>query len=69
MEMCKKCHGTKKLVIGLLLLLNAYVWPKWSGFDGWMAWFGVLFVLMGVLMLFVPNNCKGCNAPAKGKKK
>ena len=73
--MCNgKCMSIKKIVIGLLLLLNAFVWPKWLGIDGWLAWIAVLMVLGGVLMLVLPK-CKGhdddcCKptAPKKGKK-
>jgi protein-S-isoprenylcysteine O-methyltransferase Ste14 len=64
-HMCHKCHGIFKLVLGLLLLLNAFVWPLWLGIDGWVSWFGVLFVLMGLVKLLVPNKCKSCNAMQK----
>lgn len=74
--MCKKCHGTKHLVMGALLLLNAFVWPRWVGFDGaksWVSFFAVLLVLGGFVKLVMPNKCPGCAslcAPeTKGKKK
>lgn len=72
--MCKRCCGTKKLVWGLLLLLNAYVWPKWFDLTGWIAWIAILMVLSGLLSLLVPNKCSGCaqmcsigSAPKKKK--
>ncbi|HLC90366.1 MAG TPA: hypothetical protein VJI15_01225 [Candidatus Nanoarchaeia archaeon] len=72
-SMCQRCSGTKHLVWGALLLLNAFVWPQWVGVDGWVSFFAVLFVLQGFLHLVLPNKCKMCNAcvevPAKGKKK
>ena len=66
---CGKCHGAKKVVVGLLLLLNAFVWPKWMGVDGWVAWLAVLLVVGGVLMLVKPT-CGHCSTdmPKKGKK-
>ena len=69
---CTKCHGAMKLVAGLLLLLNAFVWPKWLGVDGWVAWIAVLFVVAGLVKLFVPNKCSSCREmceESKGKKK
>ena len=59
--MCTKCMGVKKLVVGGLILLNAFVWPQWSGIDGWIAWFGVLFALGGFAMVAIPNICKKYN--------
>ena len=68
MGMCTKCAGVCKLVTGGLILLNAFVWPKWDGIDGWFAWIGVLFVLFGALKLLVPNKCPGCAATCSTKK-
>lgn len=62
MAMCGKCKGGMKLVTGLLLLLNAFVWPMWLGVDGWVSWVAVLMVLGGVLKLVMPM-CPHC---AKG---
>ncbi len=76
--MCKRCHGVYKIVLGALLLLNAFVWPQWgTGWDGsgWIAWLAVLMVLGGALKLLVPNKCPGCaqmcgpvKAAGKGRK-
>ena len=60
MDMCKdiKCIcnlGVKRLAWGLLLLLNAFVWPKWSGIDGWVAWVAVLLVLAGLRRILFPT--------------
>jgi hypothetical protein len=69
-EMCKKCSGVSKLVVGALLLMNAFVWPRWLGIDGWVSFVAVLFVIGGFVKLVVPNKCVACNAGiAKGKKK
>ena len=71
--MCGHCHGVMKLVTGALLLLNAFVWPKWMGVDGWVAWVAVLMVLFGLVKLLVPNKCPKCAAMCgtipNGKKK
>jgi len=57
---CQKCCGIMSLVTGALLLLNAYVWPKWLGIDGWVTFIAVLLVLGGFIKLAVPNKCPGC---------
>ena len=70
--MCGHCHGIYKIVFGALLLLNAYVWPRWMGLDGWITWLAVLMVVGGVVKLAVPNKCSRCAAMCapvgKGKK-
>ena len=58
--MCKRCHGVMKLVGGALILMNAFLWPKWLGIDGWIKFFGLLMVVGGFVKLVMPNNCKGC---------
>ncbi|MEK6937705.1 MAG: hypothetical protein AABX04_01540 [Nanoarchaeota archaeon] len=68
--MCNKCHGVVKIVFGLLLLLNFFIWPKWLGIDGWVAWVAILMVLFGLVKLLVPackceSNC--CEMPKKKK--
>ena len=63
--MCGKCKGSLKIVTGLLLLLNAYVWPLWMGTDGWVAWIAVLMVVGGVLKLVMPT-CPHCAAMCGG---
>ena len=65
---CLKCHGMKKVVLGALVLLNIYVWPKWTGnFDNWLAFFAVLVIIAGALKLVMPYcpHCKPEAAPAK----
>lgn len=66
---CNKCKAVKKIVFGLLVLLNAFWWPMWTGVDGWVAFFGVLFVLKGIVCLVKPA-C-GCTqtCPTTKKKK
>lgn len=70
--MCK-CKGIMKIVFGLLLLLNAFVWPLWLGIDGWIQWVAILMVVFGVIKLVVPA-CKDCadgsccSEPAKKKR-
>ena len=59
----------KKIVFGALLLLNAFLWPMWTGIDGWVAWIAALMVVGGVVKLAVPNNCAGCKAMMAGEAK
>ena len=73
--LCNRCHGTMKVVTGLLLLLNAFVWPQWLDLTGWIAWVAVLMVVGGLVKAFVPNKCANCAAvcgvlagKGKGKK-
>ncbi len=71
-SMCARCGGTHKIVFGLLLLLNAFLWPQWLGIDGWVSWLAVLLVVGGLLKILVPNKCKTCMAtaaPVAAKKK
>ena len=71
--MCNHCHGIMKVVTGVLLLLNGFVWPLWTGIDGWIKWIAVLMVVGG-LAKFLPNKCPNCAAVSgtgipPGKKK
>ncbi len=64
--------GVTKIIWGALLLLNAYVWPQWSGIDGWVAWVAVLMVVTGIVMLlWKPKECKmpAAKKPAKKRKR
>ncbi len=63
-----KCMFVKKIVFGLLLLLNAFVWPQWLGIDGWVAWFALLMVVFGAIAAVAPKcGCSEnkCAEPAK----
>lgn len=65
---CLKCHAATKVVIGALVLLNIYVWPKWIGsVDNWLAFFAVLFIIKGVLKYVMPY-CPHCKAEMPAKK-
>ncbi|MAF99110.1 MAG: hypothetical protein CMH61_00715 [Nanoarchaeota archaeon] len=66
---CKGCTGIMKIVFGGLILLNAFVWPKLSGIDGWITYFGILLVIGGLAMKFMPNKCKTCGTSAEMPKK
>ncbi len=61
-----KCKGVMKIVVGILILLNAFVWPMWLGIDGWVSFAAVLMILCGIIKLFHPC-CKteSCCMPAK----
>jgi len=59
MHMCGCCDpahrrykGVKKLIVGVLILLNVFIWPKWLGIDGWITFFGALMILGGLVKLF-----------------
>jgi len=68
--MCMR-HGLNKIVVGALLLLNFFVWPKWLGVDGWVSFAAILLVIGGFLMLVFPHPDESCCVPeaVKGKKK
>ncbi|MFH1682908.1 MAG: hypothetical protein ABIA37_03860 [Candidatus Woesearchaeota archaeon] len=66
MDMNPKYWGLHKLIFGALLLLNAFIWPKWLGVDGWIAWIAVLMVICGLLKLIWP--CSACKPMPKKKK-
>ncbi len=68
-NMCGGCHGAKKIVVGLLLLLNAFYWPLWVDLSGWISWVAVLMVVGGVVMLIKPNGCGHCSMPASAPAK
>jgi len=62
---CGKCHGVKKLVLGVLVLGWAWLLPSLD----WRFVLGGLLVLVGVLKLVKPM-CGHCAMPEKsGKKK
>ncbi len=71
-HMCRKCCGISKLVTGALILINAFLWPRWLDVDGWVAFFGLLMVIFGFVKLVVPNKCPNCHEMnvkgMKGKK-
>jgi len=54
-----KCKEIMKIVFGLLLLLNALIWPQWSTLTGWIAWISILMVVFAVVKMLMPQ-CKGC---------
>jgi hypothetical protein len=53
--MCTKCHAWKWLVLGVIVLINAY-WP----FLSWDKLIGILLVLGGLIKLVMPacSHCK-----------
>ena len=65
---CGKCHGVMKLVWGVLLLVNAIVWPRWLGVDGWVSFVAVLMVLVGLMKMLKPS-CGHCGSEMPAKKK
>ncbi|MBT3835682.1 hypothetical protein HOD05_03530 [Candidatus Woesearchaeota archaeon] len=66
--MCKKCHGAHHIVLGALLLLNAFVWPQWTDLTGWISFVAVLMVIGGLLKLLHPS-CGHCETSSKKKGK
>ena len=51
---CPKCHAGKKLILGVLVLLNA-----WFNVVSWAVFIGVILVLMGLLKWIKPT-CPHC---------
>ena len=68
--MCN-CKGMMKGIAGILILVNAFVWPRWTGIDGWIAFFGVLMILGAVVKMLVPceDCCQMPEAPARKRKR
>ena len=60
--LCWRCRGAMKVCRGALLLLNAFVWPKWLGVDGWVSWVAVLLIVSGVLKM-LKSGCGHCEMP------
>ena len=52
---CSKCHAGKLLIVGVLVLANAF----WSFLD-WGVFIGLLLVLVGLLKLLKPM-CPHCS--------
>ncbi len=66
--LCARCHAGKKLFLGALVLLNIFVWPKWTGsFNSWVAFFAVLLVIGSAVKLVKPT-CSHCKAEAPARK-
>jgi hypothetical protein len=67
-----KCMGTMKIVVGVLILLNAFVWPRWLGIDGWVSFLAVLMILIGIMKFFHPScgpsECCSTAKPARAAK-
>ena len=61
--MCMRCHGVKKLVLGVLVLIWALWWPALD----WRLVLGGLLVAAGVMKLVKPL-CGHCGMPDKKKK-
>ena len=71
--MCGRCRGVMKLIFGILILINIFLWPKWTAtVTDWLAFFGVLLVIFGILKIIKPTcGCEAscCEMPAAGAKK
>ncbi|MDP3733641.1 MAG: hypothetical protein Q8R37_00260 [Nanoarchaeota archaeon] len=65
-SICSRCLGGKKVITGVLLLLNAFIWPRWLGIDGWISFLAVLIVIAGVMKLLMPM-CPHCRGMMMGK--
>jgi len=52
---CSNCRGGSLLVMGLLILANAY----WSFVQDWYVFFGGLLAIGGLLKMIMPN-CPHC---------
>ena len=62
---CGKCHATKYIVVGVVVLVTAWKWPMYI----WHV-LGALLVLKGVAKLAMPGGCGHCSEMPmkKGKK-
>jgi len=62
-----KCHGVVKIIVGVLFLLNAFVWPLWNDLTGWIAFFGILAIIGGIIKLAMPKSCCGKSCQVEEK--
>ena len=62
---CRKCHGAKWIVFGLILIVNQ-LYLRW---DIWVV-LGVLVALKGIMKLAMPacSHCQPSMAMKKGRK-
>ncbi len=68
-DYCTRCRSIVTIVLGALILINAYWWPRWVGIDNWIAFFGALTLIGGVITYLKPTcGCESHSAPVKGKK-
>ena len=69
MEHSARFLGTRKIIIGILVLLNAFIWPQWLGVDGWISFFAVLAIIGGLMHIFCPvcRNDSCCSIPEPKK--
>lgn len=65
---CGKCRGMKTLVVGVLMLINYFFWPKLTGLDGWIIFFAFLLVLSGIVHS-MKSSCGHCEIEMPIKKK
>lgn len=64
------CKDIVKIVVGLLLLLNAFIWPQWVDLTGWISFVAILVVIWGIVLLFKPEwNCNECCCTEEKPKK
>ncbi|MGV8171144.1 MAG: hypothetical protein ACP5OA_00450 [Candidatus Woesearchaeota archaeon] len=67
---CKdcKCSGVLLGLLGVLILINLFVWPKWLGVDGWLGFFALLMIFGGVWKSAMSGcGCK-CEIPKENHK-
>jgi hypothetical protein len=60
---CKGCCGMALGLIGVLMLINIFVWPQWLGIDGWMGFFAIVLIIAGICKSIMPK-CH-CNSECK----
>ena len=60
---CGKCHGSKWIVLGLILILVRWYYPQW---DIWIV-LGALILLKGIMKLAMPS-CSHCGPSMSMKK-
>jgi len=62
---CRKCRGMVWGLIGVVMLINLFVWPHWLGLDGWVGFLAVLLIVGGLWRSAMPH-C-GCHAEYKAE--
>jgi len=67
-NVCNRCKGGTKLILGVVVLANWYLSSQGNGVDWWLL-VGVVLVLLGLLSYSRPGGCGHMETPAPARKR